>query len=65
MLEDSDIWLLGAYFVGTIMGWHFSKISAAQMAEQTIDVLIDGGFLKSRTNENGEIELIKVNQSND
>jgi len=48
-----------------VMGWYFNRISAAQMAEYTIDVLIKEGFLKSKTNENGEVELIKINESND
>lgn len=64
-MSNMELWFLGAYIAGTVMGYLFARSSASKIAEQTIDVLIEGGFLKSKTNADGEIELIKVNESNE
>ena len=61
-MTSIELWFFGAYIAGTVMGYLFSRSSATQIAEHTIDVLIAGGFLKSRTNEKGEVELIKYDE---
>lgn len=64
-LTTSEVisWLLIVAIVFTAYGmWVGFKKGALDAAEATIDVLIENGFIKSRTNENGEVELLKYNE---
>ena len=58
-MADNDLWFLGAYLIGTLMGYWFSRSSAEEMAGRTIDHLIEQGFLKYKKDDNGEIVLLK------
>lgn len=56
-------WLLVAYATGTGFGlfisWHqFGE----RIVESTIDSLIDNGFLRTRKDANGQIEILKYNE---
>lgn len=47
--------------VFTAVGWYFGfKTNSAQTVSHTIDVLIKEGYIKTRTNAHGGIELVKV-----
>jgi hypothetical protein len=59
-MENLTFWVLGAYVMGTVMGYLFFKTETTTIVESTIDSLIENGYLKSRTNENGEVELLKI-----
>lgn len=65
-MENFNWWLLGAYVAGTGMGiliaGSFAKIAIYNATSVTIDTLIENGFLRSRTTEDGEIELIKYDE---
>lgn len=52
-------WLALAYTVGTLFGlWYRQR----KTVEQTIDSLIDNGYLKHRKDAKGEIEILKYNE---
>jgi hypothetical protein len=50
-------WLLLSYTVGTVFGM---KMRFDKVIGTTIDSLIDNGFLRTRTNEKGEVEILKL-----
>ena len=53
-------WLFFAYLTGTLVGWWFAYTSSLEtVIANTIDSLVKEGYLKSRTNEEGEEEIIK------
>lgn len=60
------LWLLIAYTVGTLFGRSSIKskyeLDTGKIIEATIDRLIQDGYVKSKKNENGEVELIKYNE---
>lgn len=59
----SEGWLFFAYAIGTGFGlWIGLKVSVLKITEATIDSLIENGFLKTRRNESGEIEILKYNE---
>ena len=61
-MTEEYTWLLIAYTVGTIFGlWVGFKIEANRIVEMTIDSLIAQGFLKTREDEKGEVEIIPFN----
>ena len=52
-------WLALAYTVGTLFGlWYRQR----KTVEQTIDSLINNGYLKHRKDAKGEIEILKYNE---
>ena len=56
-------WLLFAYAVGTGFGYVLGKTSSIKnVAEVTVDSLIENGYLKTRRNEKGELEILKYNE---
>jgi len=62
---ENVIWFLGAYAAGTGIGWYMhSNVSRYKdllnIANVTVDTLIKDGYLRHRTNEEGEIELLKI-----
>jgi hypothetical protein len=53
-------WLLGAYIAGTYIGYLWGREQGALAAsEGALDALIEGGFLKTSKDENGEIQIHK------
>lgn len=57
-------WLFLAYVVGTLFGMYVGWQAFGQkIVEMTIDSLIENGFLKTRENADGEIEILKHNES--
>ena len=52
------------YTVGTIFGlWVGRKMKADQAVENTIDYLIENRLVKWREDENGEIELLQIDEN--
>lgn len=52
-------WLFTVAVVFTLYGM---KMNFQRVVEMTIDNLIDNGFLKTRKNKEGEIEILKHNE---
>ena len=47
----------------TILGWWFGAGSANKVViEHTIDTLIEAGYIKTRKNKDGQVELVKHNE---
>jgi hypothetical protein len=58
-------WLLVAYTTGSVFtGWIFYKSGIRNGIENTIDSLVDQGFLRHKK-QAGEIEILKWNDSAD
>lgn len=58
MFEANIMWLIGAYILGTFMGWWFSyNANAENIVGATIDGLIENGYIKTR-GEGENMELI-------
>jgi|TARA_X000001036_G_scaffold177580_1_gene168117 hypothetical protein len=56
------LWLLLAYVTGSVFtGYIFYKSGTRFGIENTIDSLIDQGFLRHKKDKDGEIEIIKWN----
>jgi hypothetical protein len=53
-----EIWLLGTAVVFTIVGY---KMGTKSSIEQTIDALIDQGYLRHKKDSKGDIEILKWN----
>lgn len=59
-----EFWILGTYVVGTAFGYYIGRNqSQLESVGATIDSLIDKGFLQTRTGKNGEVEILKWNES--
>ena len=60
MFTESIFWLFGAYLAGSVATYFLMiKSTVLDASERTLDMLIDGGFLKVRKNSDGEIEILK------
>ena len=62
MIENlpSELWLFIAYATGTVFGlWMGYRSRAETIIEMTIDSLIEQGYLRSRKDSKGDIELLK------
>lgn len=59
MLES--VFILIAYIAGTYMGFKFGRGTLLDSIETTIDQLIAQGYLRSRKDKNGEVEILKWN----
>lgn len=60
-----EIWLLITAIVFTFVGMSFRqppKEFAITVIENTVDKLIADGYIKTRKNKDGEIELMKYNE---
>lgn len=56
-----DWYMILFYTVGTVFGlWVGRKMKADQAVESTIDYLIENRLVKWREDENGEIELLQI-----
>lgn len=54
-------WYILAYIVGSIIGFIFGRQNGLTVGiVSAIDSMIEGGFVKTKTDKNGDIELIKL-----
>jgi len=54
-------WYVGAYVVGTVMGFWFGRNHGISLGILTaVATLIEGGYVKTRTSPDGELDLIKL-----
>ena len=59
----NEFWLLVTAIIFTIIGWYWGfKSNSLNIIDVTIDGLIENGYIKTRTNENGELEILKYNE---
>jgi len=56
-----DLWTF-AVVMSVVAVFLFRKIVEDIVAADVIDALIDNGYLKSKKNSQGEIELIKIHE---
>ena len=61
-----EIWIFGAYAVGSLVGWLIGRESAFKKgikegASNAIDALIEGGYLKA-TKFGSDVELHKLDK---
>lgn len=63
---EMHFWLLATAIIFTFVGMWMVRSSSSDayslIIEATIDRLIKDGYIKSRVNENGEVELLKYNE---
>jgi hypothetical protein len=61
MFTENIMWLLIAYTTGSVFtGWVFYKSGVRDGIENTIDSLVDKGFLRHRKTES-DLEILKWN----
>jgi hypothetical protein len=66
MFTENVMWLLGAYVSGSVATYYLIvNQSVRSAAEQTIDALIDKGFLRHKKLADGEIEILKWNDNDE
>ena len=59
-----DWYMVLFYTVGTIFGlWVGRKMKTDETVENTIDYLIENRLVKWREDENGEIELLQIDEN--
>jgi|TARA_B100001094_G_C18014349_1_gene711768 hypothetical protein len=64
MFSEDVLWLFGSYLAGSAVTYIlFWKATVIDVSTRTIDTLIDGGFLRHKRTEDGEIEILKWNES--
>lgn len=65
-ITSIHLWIFIAYAAGTMFGRFafMSKfnVDTSKIIEATIDRLIQDGYIKSRKDKNGEIELVRYNE---
>ena len=62
MFTENIMWLLGSYMAGSFATYYlFLGQNFKNATEATIDALIDKGFLRHKTLDDGEIEILKWN----
>ena len=60
------MWLLAAYVAGSGATWYlFLRQNFLNATEATIDSLIDNGFLRYKRGDDGELEILKWNETDD
>ena len=66
MFTENVMWLLVAYTTGSVFtGWVLHKSGVRNGIENTIDSLVDQGFLRHKKDNDGEIEILKWNDSSE
>jgi len=62
-MEENTLWFVLAYVVGTGFGWYLGVTkNVKDSAGLVIDSLIEGGYLRHRKSESGEIEILKLDE---
>jgi len=60
MFTEDVLWLLGAYIAGSVATYLLMlKATFVDAADKTIDTLIDAGYIRTRKNKDGELELLQ------
>ena len=54
-----EAFLFLTYVLGTVMGLWFANQKIRTAVENTVDQLIDQGYLQTKKNEDGEIDILK------
>ena len=58
------MWLLTAYVLGSgFSAYIFHRSGTRSGIENTIDSLVDQGFLRHKTDTDGEVEILKWNDN--
>lgn len=58
--SENVAWLFFAYFTGSVVTYVMMfKSTFMNASEKTIDTLIDAGFIRTRKNKDGEVEILK------
>lgn len=58
---ESIYWFGLAYLVGTVFGLYVgSRYGISKGILVTLETLVEGGYVKTRTNEDGEMDLLKL-----
>ena len=66
MFTENVMWLLAAYVAGSGATWYlFLRQNFLNATEATIDSLIDNGFLRYKRGADGEVEILKWNETDD
>ena len=66
MFTENVMWLLAAYVAGSGATWYlFLRQNFLNATEATIDSLIDNGFLRYKRGDDGELEILKWNETDD
>ena len=66
MSTELIMWLLGSYVAGSVATYYlFLRQNFFVATETTIDTLIQGGFLRTKRNADGEVEILKWNAADD
>ena len=59
-MSDDLVWLFIAYISGSVATYFLMlKTTFIDASERTIDTLIDAGFIRTRKNSDGEVELLR------
>ena len=60
IFSENVMWLFGAYVAGSVATYLLMlKATFIDAADKTIDTLIEGGYIRTRKNANGELELLQ------
>ena len=58
--SENAFWLLVAYVAGSVATYLLMlKATFVDAADKTIDTLIDAGYIRTRKNKDGELELLQ------
>jgi len=58
--DPMNLWLLATAVIFTFFGrWMFWRENMSRIIEETIDNLIKDEFIKTKVNDDGDIELLK------
>lgn len=62
MYMDPMILLAAASFCAGMVGYHFGRRSDEEIVMGTINYLINNNFVRSYENEDGELEILKLDE---
>ena len=58
--SENILWLFGAYVAGSVATYLLMlKATFIDAADKTIDTLIEAGYVRTRKNKDGELELLQ------
>ena len=60
IITNDALWLLSAYIAGSVATYLLMlKATFVDAADKTIDTLIETGYIRTRKNKDGELELLQ------